>query len=209
MKESHFYAMMSRLKLIDRWALMRNSMPENLSEHSLEVAMLAHALAVIGNRYFGKELDAKQSALIGMYHDATEIITGDMPTPIKYFNRDIQEAFQAIEANAAYRLVMMLPEEMQEEFREIFEPGFQYEYEKKLVKAADKLSALMKCIEEAKAGNREFAQAEQATLEAITAMKLPEVEYFMIRHWTNYNECARIPKIEVVTGQKYGWNRRK
>ena len=127
MKESHFYAMMSRLKLIDRWALMRNSMPENLSEHSLEVAMLAHALAVIGNRYFGKELDAKQSALIGMYHDATEIITGDMPTPIKYFNRDIQEAFQAIEANAAYRLVMMLPEEMQEEFREIFEPGFQYE----------------------------------------------------------------------------------
>ncbi|MCI8626140.1 MAG: 5'-deoxynucleotidase [Lachnospiraceae bacterium] len=186
MKESHFYAMMSRLKLIDRWALMRNSMPENLSEHSLEVAMLAHALAVIGNRYFGKELDAKQSALIGMYHDATEIITGDMPTPIKYFNRDIQEAFQAIEANAAYRLVMMLPEEMQEEFREIFEPGFQYEYEKKLVKAADKLSALMKCIEEAKAGNREFAQAEQATLEAITAMKLPEVEYFMKKFLPSY-----------------------
>lgn len=186
MKESHFYAMMSRLKLIDRWALMRNSMPENLSEHSLEVAMLAHALAVIGNRYFGKELDAKQSALIGMYHDATEIITGDMPTPIKYFNRDIREAFQAIEANAAYRLVMMLPEEMQEEFREIFEPGFQYEYEKKLVKAADKLSALMKCIEEAKAGNREFAQAEQATLEAITAMKLPEVEYFMKKFLPSY-----------------------
>ena len=186
MKESHFYAMMSRLKLIDRWALMRNSMPENLSEHSLELAMLAHALAVIGNRYFGKELDAKQSALIGMYHDATEIITGDMPTPIKYFNRDIQEAFQAIEANAAYRLVMMLPEEMQEEFREIFEPGFQYEYEKKLVKAADKLSALMKCIEEAKAGNREFAQAEQATLEAITAMKLPEVEYFMKKFLPSY-----------------------
>ena len=186
MKESHFYALMSRLKLIDRWALMRNSMPENLSEHSLEVAMLAHALAVIGNRYFGKELDAKQSALIGMYHDATEIITGDMPTPIKYFNRDIQEAFQAIEANAAYRLVMMLPEEMQEEFREIFEPGFQYEYEKKLVKAADKLSALMKCIEEAKAGNREFAQAEQATLEAITAMKLPEVEYFMKKFLPSY-----------------------
>lgn len=186
MKESHFYAMMSRLKLIDRWALMRNSMPENLSEHSLEVAMLAHALAVIGNRYFGKELDAKQSALIGMYHDATEIITGDMPTPIKYFNRDIREAFQAIEANAAYRLVMMLPEEMQEEFREIFEPGFQYEYEKKLVKAADKLSALMKCIEEAKAGNREFAQAEQATLEAISAMKLPEVEYFMKKFLPSY-----------------------
>ena len=97
MEESHFYAMMSRLKFIDRWALMRNSMSENLSEHSLEVAMLAHALAMIGNQYFGKTLDAKQAAVIGMYHDATEILTGDMPTPIKYFNQDIQKAFHAIE----------------------------------------------------------------------------------------------------------------
>ncbi len=178
--------MMSRLRFIDRWALMRNSMSENLSEHSLEVAMLAHALAVVGNKYFGKELDAKQAALIGMYHDATEIITGDMPTPIKYFNQDIREAFQAIEANAAYRLVMLLPEELQPEFREIFEPSLCYEYEKRLVKAADKLSALIKCIEEAKAGNREFVQAEQATLEAITAMKLPELEYFMKNFLPSY-----------------------
>jgi len=183
--ESHFYAMMSRLKFIDRWALMRNSTPENLSEHSLEVAMLAHALAVIGNTYLGKELDAKQAALIGMYHDATEIITGDMPTPIKYFNKDIRDAFKAIEDNAAYKLVRMLPEEMQDEFRDIFEP-VGCEYEKKLVKAADKLSALIKCIEESKAGNREFVQAEKATEKSLREMELPEVEIFMERFFPSY-----------------------
>lgn len=186
--ESHFYAMMSRLKFINRWALMRNSMPENLSEHSLEVAMLAHALAIIGNRYLGKKLDAKQAAIIGMYHDTTEIITGDMPTPIKYFNKDIQGAFKEIEANAAYRLVMMLPEEMQDDFREIFEPGLEFEYEQKLVKAADKLSALIKCVEERKAGNREFVQAEEATGRSLAAMELPEVEIFMQEFFPSYNK---------------------
>lgn len=186
--ESHFYAMMSRLKFINRWALMRNSMPENLSEHSLEVAMLAHALAIIGNRYLGKKLDAKQAAIIGMYHDTTEIITGDMPTPIKYFNKDIQGAFKEIEANAAYRLVMMLPEEMQDDFREIFEPGLEFEYEQKLVKAADKLSALIKCVEERKAGNREFVQAEEATGKSLAAMELPEVEIFMQEFFPSYNK---------------------
>lgn len=185
---SHFYAMMSRLKFIDRWALMRNSTPENLSEHSLEVAMLAHALAVIGNRYLNKNLDAKQAAMIGMFHDATEIITGDMPTPIKYFNQDIRDAFKAIEDNAAYKLVMMLPEDMQPDFRDIFEPGVEFAYEKKLVKAADKLSALIKCIEESKAGNREFAQAEKATKEALETMKLPEVELFMAMFLPSYHK---------------------
>ena len=184
--ESHFYAMMSRLKFIDRWALMRNSTSENLSEHSLEVAMLAHALAIIGNRYLGKNLDAKQAAVIAMYHDATEIITGDMPTPIKYFNPEIREAFQAIEANAASRLVGLLPEELQQEFQEIFEPGEEYAYEKQLVKAADKLSALIKCIEEAKAGNREFVQAERSTEEALRGMNLPEVTYFMEHFLPSY-----------------------
>lgn len=186
MGESHFFAMMSRMKLINRWALMRNSMQENVGEHSLEVAMLAHALAVIGNRCLGKELDAKQAALIGLYHDATEIITGDMPTPIKYFNLDIKDAFKAIEDNAAYRLVMMLPEEMQEDFREVFEPGVRYEYEKRLVKAADKLSALSKCVEERKAGNREFLQAEKATEAALDAMGLPEVELFLRDFFPSY-----------------------
>ena len=184
--ESHFYAMMSRLKFIDRWALMRNSTSENLSEHSLEVAMLAHALAVIGNRYLGKDLDEKQAAVIAMYHDATEIITGDMPTPIKYFNPEIRHAFQAIEANAASRLVGLLPEELQKDFQAIFEPGEEYAYEKKLIKAADKLSALIKCIEEAKAGNREFVQAERATEESLHAMDLPEVAYFMEHFLPSY-----------------------
>ena len=184
--ESHFYAMMSRLKFIDRWALMRNSTSENLSEHSLEVAMLAHALAVIGNRYLGKNLDAKQAAVIAMYHDATEIITGDMPTPIKYFNKEIRDAFQAIEANAASKLVGMLPEELQQDFQAIFEPGEEYAYEKLLVKAADKLSALIKCIEEAKAGNREFVQAERSTEESLRAMELPEVAYFMEHFLPSY-----------------------
>ena len=184
--ESHFYAMMSRLKFIDRWALMRNSTSENLSEHSLEVAMLAHALAVIGNRYLGKNLDEKQAAVIAMYHDATEISTGDMPTPIKYFNPEIRQAFQAIEANAASRLVGLLPEELQKDFQAIFEPGEEYAYEKKLIKAADKLSALIKCIEEAKAGNREFVQAERATEESLHAMDLPEVAYFMEHFLPSY-----------------------
>ena len=184
--ESHFYAMMSRLKFIDRWALMRNSTSENLSEHSLEVAMLAHALAVIGNRYLGKNLDAKQAAVIAMYHDATEIITGDMPTPIKYFNKEIRDAFQAIEANAASKLVGMLPEELQQDFQAIFEPGEEFAYEKQLVKAADKLSALIKCIEEAKAGNREFVQAERSTEESLRAMELPEVAYFMEHFLPSY-----------------------
>lgn len=186
MTESHFFAMMSRLKLIHRWSLMRNSMPENVCEHSLEVAMLAHALAVIGNRYLGKDLDAKQAALIGMYHDAAEIITGDMPTPIKYFNEEIQDAFKAIEDNAAYRLVKMLPDELQEDFYDIFEPGGEYEYEKRLVKAADKLSALIKCVEERKAGNREFLKAEKATEAVLASMDLPEVRIFQKTFFLSY-----------------------
>jgi len=184
--ESPFFAMMSRLKFINRWALMRNSMPENLSEHSLEVAMLSHVLALIGNHYLGKNLDARQAALIGMYHDATEIITGDMPTPIKYFNDNIQGAFKDIEANAACRLVKMLPEELQKDFHEIFEPSLEYKYEKKLVKAADKLSALIKCIEEKKTGNREFIQAEASTSQTLDAMALPEVEIFMRDFFPSY-----------------------
>lgn len=186
MKESNFFAMVSRLKFINRWALMRNSSYENLSEHSLEVAMLSHALCVIGNTRLNKDLDAKHAALIGMYHDTTEIITGDMPTPIKYFNEEIQDAFKDIEANAAYRLVMMLPDYMQQDFREIYEPGEDYEYEKKLVKAADKLSALIKCIDERKAGNSEFVKAEKATEETLRNMHLPELDIFMEEFLPSY-----------------------
>ena len=158
---------------------MRNSMKENISEHSLEVSMLAHALAVIGNRRFGKELNAQKAALIGLYHDATEIITGDMPTPIKYYNASIQGAFKDIENKAARQLLSMLPEEMRPDYEAIFFPAEGEAYICRLVKAADKLSALIKCIEEEKTGNTDFRSAKETITVALHDMQLVEVEDFM------------------------------
>ena len=178
---SNFFAMLSRMKYINRWALMRNTYTENISEHSLEVAMLAHALAVIGNKRCGKQLDADRAAVIAIFHDATEIITGDMPTPIKYLNKDIIGAYKEIEAQAANRLLDMLPEDIMEEYRGIFFPGSAEddEYLCRLVKAADKLSALIKCIEESKTENHEFDSAGTSINNAIREMNLPEVDIFM------------------------------
>lgn len=177
--ENSFFAMMSRMKYIERWALMRNSITENISEHSLDVSILAHALAIIGNVRLGKDLNAEKAALIGIYHDATEIITGDMPTPIKYFNESIQGAFKAVEQVAAQRLLHMLPEDIQSSYEEIFFPQEQNDYLWKLVKAADKLSALIKCIEERKAGNSEFLSAEKSLREILGEMKMEEITIFM------------------------------
>ncbi|MBC5659779.1 5'-deoxynucleotidase [Anaerosacchariphilus sp. NSJ-68] len=174
-----YFAMMSRMKYIDRWALMRNARQENLSEHSLEVSMIAHALAVIGNTYLGKELDAEKAAVLGMYHDATEIITGDMPTPVKYYNSEIRHSYREIEERAGQRLLAMLPEGMQRSYREIFEPRQKDAYLWKLVKAADKLSAYIKCIEEEQAGNREFAGAKVTTLQQIHGLQIREAELFL------------------------------
>ena len=174
-----FFAMMSRMKYIDRWALMRNSRQENLSEHSLEVSMIAHALAVIGNTCLGKQLDARKAAVLGLYHDATEIITGDMPTPVKYYNPQIKTTYKDIERQAARSLLSMLPETMREAYREIFEKQEEDAYLWKLVKAADKLSAYIKCVEEEQAGNREFASALAQQKAAITAMHCPEADYFL------------------------------
>lgn len=182
----HFYAMISRMKYIERWALMRNSYAENISEHSLEVGMLSHALAVISNKRFHNTLNAEKAALIGLYHDSTEIITGDMPTPIKYYNRDIRGAFKQIEENAAHQLLDMLPEDIREEYQSIFFPKPEEEYLCKLVKAADKLSALIKCIEEGKAGNLEFISAKQTIETALHNMNLPEVELFMEEFLPSY-----------------------
>lgn len=189
-----FFAMMSRMKYIERWALMRNSRSENLSEHSLEVSMIVHALAVIGNTFLGKELDAKKAALLGIYHDATEIITGDMPTPIKYYNAQIKNTYKDIEKKASKTLLDMLPEEMQASYRAVFEKQQEDAYLWKLVKAADKLSAYIKCVEEEQAGNREFIRAKEMTLNHIRSMGVEEttlfLEYFMDSYGKNLDELT-------------------
>lgn len=174
-----FYAMLSRMKYIQRWALMRNTYPENISEHSEEVAMLAHALAVIGNKRLGKQLDAAKAALIGIFHDSQEIITGDMPTPIKYYNDDTRTAFKNVEEEASNLLLSMLPEDIRAEYLPLFFEEEGDEYLWKLVKAADRLSALIKCMEEEKAGNREFAGARAGVHARLTEMQLPEADIFM------------------------------
>ena len=179
----NFFAVLSRMKYIERWALMRNARTETLSEHTLDVAMIAHALCVIGNVRYGRRLDADRAALIGLYHDASEIITGDMPTPVKYYNRDIRDAYKEVEHMAERRLVGQLPEDLRDAYAEIFE-GTQSEedrYMRKLVKAADKLSALIKCMEETGAGNGEFRTAQISTQRSVDGMaqELPEVKVFL------------------------------
>lgn len=177
--DSNFFAMMSRMKYIERWALMRNSERENISEHSLEVAMIAHALAVISNVRLGNNLNVEKAALIGMFHDSTEIITGDMPTPIKYYNDEIKEAFKDVEKKAANKLLNYLPEDMRSYYEPLFFKTQEDAYLWKLEKAADKLSAVIKCMEEEKAGNAEFKTAYQSLYESVKAMKLKEADIFM------------------------------
>lgn len=173
-----FFAMMARMKFINRWALMRNSYEENISEHSMEVAMLAHALAIIGKKRLGKRYQPEHIAMLGLYHDCTEILTGDMPTPIKYKNSKIQSAYKEIERGASRRLLKMLPSDLRKEYQP-FMPGAETdEEEERLVKAADKLSALIKCIEEEKAGNQEFKKAKEATQQAVHELKCEEAEIF-------------------------------
>lgn len=172
-----FFAMVSRMKYIDRWALMRNTENESLDSHSKEVAVIAHALALIGNRRFGKNYNADRAAVLGLYHDAHEIITGDMPTPVKYQNEDILVAFKAVEDSANEKLLSKLPPDLQDDFRDLLTEND--EELKPLVKIADKISALIKCIEERKAGNTEFKEAEAATIKRIKKADIPEANVFM------------------------------
>lgn len=174
--QNHFYAMMSRMKNIYRWGLMRNTRQENLSEHSLEVALVAHGLALINNTRLGGSVDPNAVAVAAMFHDTTEIITGDMPTPIKYYNCDIKNVYKDIEKVAEERLLEKLPEDMRKEFIGIYNPAPDIA---RLVKAADKISALIKCIEEANMGNREFSVAEKSTRNAIKQLNCPEADIFM------------------------------
>lgn len=177
--ENQFFAMISRMKLIERWALMRNSISENISEHSLEVSLLAHALAVISKERLDNPVNAEKAALIGIYHDATEIITGDMPTPVKYYDDNIKGAFKAVERAAAEKLLLMLPEDLRKSYTSYFFPNEEDSYLWVLVKAADKLSALIKCIDERKAGNTEFISAEKTLRQVLLNLKLKEVDIFM------------------------------
>lgn len=181
-KPSHFFAQMARMKLIRRWPLMRAVQNENVQEHSLQVAMLAHALAVIKNRLFDGQINAEKAALLALYHDATEVLTGDMPTPVKYHNPDIAREFKKIEAAAAERLLAMLPAALQGDFRELIHADLLHSAEsaeQQLVKTADTLCAYLKCLEEESAGNREFRPAQQRLAEALAARMSPELNYFL------------------------------
>ena len=174
---SHFFAYIARMRFIQRWALMRNTAPENVQEHSHQVAVLAHALAVIRNRFFGGTVDPGAVAVAALYHDASEILTGDMPTPIKYYNPAIRDAYKDVEALAERKLTEMLPPALQEDYRSIL--TIQDPEVAALVKAADKLSAYIKCLEELKAGNNEFREAAAQTRQVLEGYGLPEVDYFL------------------------------
>lgn len=179
MANYNFYAMLSRMKYINRWGLMNNTREENIGEHSLEVAIFAHALVCIANKRFGENLNADRAALLGLFHDASEIITGDLPTPVKYFDPKIKDAYKNIEHLSEQKLLSMLPDYLKDEYVPLVDSDFTDEKLHVYVKAADKLSALVKCTEELKMGNTEFIKAERSTREALEKFDLPALKVFM------------------------------
>lgn len=179
MKEKYFYAMLSRMKYINRWGLMQNTRHENLCEHSLEVAFIAHALGIINNEIYGGNINAERLAILGMYHDVTEIITGDLPTPVKYYNPVIRNAYKEVEKVAGKQMLSGLSSEIRDRYESVLTETEEEKELWKYVKAADKISAYIKCLEERKTGNMDFADAEQTIYKAITDMHMDEVDYFM------------------------------
>ena len=175
---NEFYALLGRMRYITRWGLMRNTFSENIQEHSHQVAVLAHALALIRRDILQLPgPDPDRCAVAALYHDASEILTGDLPTPIKYYNPDIKDAYKQVERIAGERLLAMVPPQLRDSYGGlVLEDDEQVE---PIVKAADKLSAYIKCIEEQKAGNTEFDSAARATMEAMEAMNLPELTWFI------------------------------
>ena len=177
--ESHFFAHLARMKLIQRWPLMRSVSRENISEHSLQVAFVAHALAVIKNKKFGGNTNPERIALLGMYHDTSEVLTGDLPTPVKYYNPDIAKEYKKIESAAEQKLLSMLPEEFQEDFAPFLLSESLHEEDKLIVKQADCLCAYLKCLEELSAGNHEYIQAKKRLDKTLKERETPEMLYFL------------------------------
>ena len=186
MQESRFYAYLSRMKHIFRWSLMKDSQQESLSVHTLDTAVIAHALGLVRNRRFGGSCDVERLVLLAIYHDCSEILTGDMPTPIKYYNPEIKAAYKEVEAVANKKLVEMLPEDLRADYAPLLEHGGEDPELLKLLKAADKISALVKCVEEENSGNKEFSKAKLSIMESIKEMRLPEADAFISEFLPSY-----------------------
>jgi len=179
----HFFAYLARMKLIDRWSLMRCTQRENVQEHSLQVAVVAHALALIQKKYFGGTLDPERVALYAIFHDATEVLTGDLPTPVKYYNDEIRDAYKEIESHSTEQLLKLLPEDFRQDYRDLLDIPAEETEIIRLVKTADSICAYIKCLEELAAGNKEFSRAQKTIEEKIqTLRKSPEADYF-IQHF--------------------------
>ncbi len=176
---SDFFAFAARTKYINRWALMRNTRYETLSEHSAQAAEIAYALAVIGNERLGKNYNAERAALLGLYHDLPEIITGDLPTPVKYFSEETKSAYKAVEKNASRQLLSMLPEDLRKNYEPLFKKKTDDKELWRLVKSADKICAYLKCIEERNAGNKEFCEAEKSITKALQRLDCEEAKIFI------------------------------
>ena len=173
----HFFAYLSRLKFIRRWGLMRSTQQENDAEHSLQAAMIAHGIALMGKQRYGREVNPEHVLALAVYHDATEVITGDLPTPVKYHSPELRASYKQLEGLAAGKLLSMLPESMRGEYGAYFAEGDDYAHQ--VVKAADRISAYTKCMEEKRSGNHEFDAAGENVLRAIDQIALPEVQDFM------------------------------
>lgn len=174
-----FYGALMRMKYITRWALMRNTRAENICEHSYDVATLTHALAVLENTRFNGNIRVEDAVMIALYHDVPEILTGDMPTPVKYVNPTLRDAFKQVEADATTTILGLLPDDLRSEYAGWFSPADDFQAEKRIVKAADKLAALIKCEEELRQGNAEFRSARDSTEKALHAMQIEAVECFI------------------------------
>ncbi len=181
---SPFFAMLARMRLIQRWGLMRNTRAENVQEHSLQVAVIAHALALISNRHYGGDFNAERIALLGIFHDASEILTGDLPTPVKYGNPNMRLAYKSLEQQAEQRLLELLPQDLREDYAPLLDSQRVSEAERGLIKAADSIAGYLKCVEETQGGNREFVHAERTLKEKIEQLQaeVPAVGMFMQRY---------------------------